>query len=275
MPLSSPRFSNNQTLVSAENNNPALRKGKQGEGIRLIQQALIDLGFPMPKSTRRYGSPDGIYGNETVDTVRKFQAANRPLSRDGVVGGNTIRKMDGLLPTAGVPLPPLPAGTKTRIVHNVPMVRQGPNPICWVACAAMVMSFKQHRSVTVAEINNGFSPSNSSMSNPATTWPVFYSILDSLGFTSTGPNISPGVDYLLSTIRSHGPFILTHYTKTLAPTNPSVGKHAVVITGIDMNSDKVFFNNPWGNRNDSVSIETILLSMERLWNQNVRSVAYI
>ena len=87
--------------------------------------------------------------------------------------------------------------------------------------------------------------------------------------------MSPGVDFLLGIIRHHGPFILTHYTKTLAPRHTSVGKHAVVITGIDMNADKCFFNNPWGLRNDSVSIATILGSMERLWGENVKSAAYI
>ena len=136
MSLSSPRFSNNQTLVSAEQNSPPLRRGSQGEGIRLIQQALIDLGLPMPISTSRYGSPDGIYGNETVSKVRQFQLAHPPLSKDGVVGGNTMRKLDRLLPNSAPPLPPLPIDIKTRIVHNVPMVLQGQNPICWIACAA-------------------------------------------------------------------------------------------------------------------------------------------
>ena len=274
MSLSSQRFSANQTLVAAANNNPALRKGQRGEGIRLIQQGLIELGYPMPISTRKYATPDGIYGSEVKKKVREFQAAHG-LGGDGIVGRNTMHKLDALLRTPALPLPPLPRGTKTRLVHNVPMVTQGPNPICWVACAAMVMSFKQHRSVTVGEINNGFDPSNSSMTNPATSWAVFYNILQSLGFTSTGPRISPGVDYLLDTIQWHGPFILTHYTRTLAPAVAGVGTHAVVITGLDMNADKCFYNNPWGTRNDSVSISTILESMERLWPQGIRSVAYI
>jgi len=275
MALSSPRFSNNETLVSAERNSPPLRKGSQGEGVRLVQQALIDLGYPMPSSTRRYGSPDGIYGNECIRVVRKFQGDNPPLSKDGTVGGNTMRKLDGLLRLAAPPLPPLPAGTNTRIVHSVPMVQQGPNPICWVACAAMIMSFKQRRSVTIGEINAGYDPSNSSMTNPAVTWARFFELLESLGFTSIGPHMSPGVDYLLGVIRTHGPFILTHYVKTLAPTSTSKGTHAVVVTGIDMNADKVFFNNPWGRRNDSTTIGNILESMERLWGQNIKSVAYI
>ncbi|GEM_PF-1191538 len=274
MSLSSQRFSTNQRLVSAAENNPALGKGERGEGIRLIQQGLIELGYPMPISTRKYASPDGIYGSEVKAKVRDFQSANG-LGRDGTVGRNTMHKLDALLRTPAPLLPPLPRGTKTRIVHNVPMVAQGPNPICWVACAAMVMSFKQHRSVTVGEINNGFDPSNSSMTNPATSWPVFYDILSSLGFTSKGPRMSPSEDFLLDLVQWHGPFILTHYTSTLAPAITGVGTHAVVVTGLDMNADKCFYNSPWGTRNDSVSISTILGSMERLWQLGTRSVAYI
>lgn len=274
MTLSSPRFNSSERLLQAESNDPAMRRGEIGEAVRLIQQALIDLGHPLPTSVRRYGSPDGIYGREVYTKIREFQAKNT-LGRDGIVGRNTMHKLDRLLPRAGAPLPALPPGTKTRIHHSVPMVAQGPNPICWVACAAMVLSFKQRRSVTVGEINDGFDPSNSSMRNPATTWPVFYTILDDLGFVSERHPISPGADMILSQLRFHGPFILTHYTQTLAPAIPGVGTHAVVITGIDMNSGDVFFNNPWGTRNQSTTIATILGSMERLWNQNVRSVAYV
>ena len=274
MALSSPRFNSNERLQQAESNNPAMRRGESGEGVRLIQQALIDLGYPLPASVRRYGSPDGIYGRETFTKIREFQGRNL-LGKDGVVGRNTMRKLDRLLPLAGAPLPALPPGTKTRVHHSVPMVAQGPNPICWVACAAMVLSFKQGRSVTVGEINAGFDPSNSSMRNPATSWPVFYAILDDLGFVSERHPMSPGVDMILSLLRFRGPFILTHYTNTLAPAVPGVGTHAVVINGIDMNTGEVFFNNPWGTRNQVTTISTIQGSMERLWNQNIRSVAYI
>ncbi len=275
MTLASPRFSTNQTLVSAENNNPALRRGSRGEGIRILQKALIDLGYPMPRSVRRHGSPDGIYGKEMIDKVKHFQSSNKPLSRDGVVGGNTLRKLDNLLPTAGTPLPPLPRGSLTRIIYNVPLIRQGHNPICWVACAAMILSFKKHRPISIGDINNGFDPSNSSMSNPALTMSSFYRQLADLGFKVMGPHISPGVDFIPTQLADHGPFMLTHYTKTLAPAVQGLGTHAVVITGVDMEKDKVFFNNPWGHKNDSTSVSTIMGSLERLWAQNVKSVAYI
>jgi peptidoglycan hydrolase-like protein with peptidoglycan-binding domain len=111
MALRSPRFAQNQRLQRAANNNPPLRCGETGEAVRLLQQALIDLGFPMPISVRRFGSPDGIYGNETTTRVREFQT-NNGLSADGIAGHDTLAKLDALLPNPAPPLPPLPAGPK-------------------------------------------------------------------------------------------------------------------------------------------------------------------
>ena len=274
MVLHSMRFSNNQRLVDASDNNPAIYRGERGEGIRLIQQGLIDLGYAMPTTTRRYGSPDGIFGGETKAKVMKFQTDNR-LGRDGAVGRNTMHKLEKLLPSTAKPLPPLPAGTKTRLVYSVPMVRQGPNPICWLACVAMILSFKERRSVTIGELNDGFDPSNSSIGVLNSSWPEFYDQLSEFGFTSERSTMSPDVSYIYDIIRWHGPFILTHYAQFPAAIPNNGGTHAVVITGIDMNADKVFYNNPWGTRNDTTSIATIQRSMERLWQRNLKSVAYL
>src|SRR5271166_2607609 len=109
MALRSPRFAKDERLQRAANNNPPLRAGEIGEAVRLLQQALIDLGFPMPISVRRFGSPDGIYGNETTTRVREFQRKNG-LSVDGIAGRDTLAKLDALLPNPAPPLPPLPAG---------------------------------------------------------------------------------------------------------------------------------------------------------------------
>lgn len=160
-----------------------------------------------------------------------------------------------------------------RIIHNVPMVRQFQNPICWVACAAMIMSYKEHRSVTVEELL-GYNPASSSILNPATSWQVMYDMLDSWGITSTGPQMSPAVEYITRMLQYQGPFILTHYTQTLAPSSTSPGTHAVVVTGIDTNQNECYFNNPWGTMGNKVSISTIQRSMQRLWLLHLRSVAY-
>lgn len=116
MALKSPRFAGIPRLQNAANNSPAMFKGESGEPVRVIQQALIDLGFPMPISVRKYGSPDGIYGNETAEKITEFQRKHT-LGIDGVTGRDTMAKLDALLPTPGKPLPPLPA--KGSFTHRV------------------------------------------------------------------------------------------------------------------------------------------------------------
>lgn len=93
------RFSSEPDLVKASSNSPPLRQGARGEGVRGLQMALMDLGFPMPISTNTGQSlPDGIFGAETAKTVIAFQKANK-LAPDGVVGQHTMAQLDAL--TAG------------------------------------------------------------------------------------------------------------------------------------------------------------------------------
>lgn len=91
------RFSSEPDIVRASANNPCLRQGSQGEGVRVLQLALIDLGFEMPVSTHS-GTilADGIYGAETLKTVIAFQRANG-LDPDGVVGTHTLERLDQLI----------------------------------------------------------------------------------------------------------------------------------------------------------------------------------
>lgn len=116
MALRSPRFASSERLQRASENRPALSRGESGEPVRIFQQALIDLGFAMPISTRKFGSPDGIYGSETVAKVRELQS-KFTLGVDGVAGRQTMTKLDELLPTAGVPLAPLPRGGFTHKIR--------------------------------------------------------------------------------------------------------------------------------------------------------------
>lgn len=92
--LRSPQFRGDSRLQSAANNRPPMRPKEQGHAVQKLQQALIDLGFPMPITARR-GIPDGIYGSETISTVRKFQM-KYGLQVDGVVGKETLNKLDQL-----------------------------------------------------------------------------------------------------------------------------------------------------------------------------------
>lgn len=92
--LKSPRFNADSRLQAAANNNPPMRAGEQGHAVQKLQQALIDLGFPMPITTQR-GASDGIYGAETVATVRKFQM-KYGLQVDGIAGRQTLGQLDNL-----------------------------------------------------------------------------------------------------------------------------------------------------------------------------------
>lgn len=110
MRLTSPRFNWNARLQMAADNNPLMRSGEKGLAVRHIQQALIDLGHPMPKSTAEHGSPDGIYGGETRDKLKEFQRKQKKTQPDfgvdGVVGQQTMGAFDKLLRTPKT-LPPI------------------------------------------------------------------------------------------------------------------------------------------------------------------------
>jgi peptidoglycan hydrolase-like protein with peptidoglycan-binding domain len=97
MALKCARFSSEPDIVRASTNSPPLRRGSHGDGVRVLQLALIDLGFAMPISTKNGASlPDGIFGAETLKTVTAFQKANG-LVADGVAGAHTIAQLDKVI----------------------------------------------------------------------------------------------------------------------------------------------------------------------------------
>lgn len=97
MPLVSPRFRGNERIAKAAANNPAFAMGEQQNGgVASLQLALVDLGFRMPKSMKRPGVADGIYGVETKAAVAAFQTANG-LKADGMAGALTLARLDALL----------------------------------------------------------------------------------------------------------------------------------------------------------------------------------
>ena len=85
--------------------------------VKLIQLALVALGFPLPLSFKNGSVPDGRYGKETFDAVHGFQQRAFPKDArqwDGRVGKNTLDQMDLALLRGGSPGPtpgPLPATT--------------------------------------------------------------------------------------------------------------------------------------------------------------------
>ncbi len=64
---------------------PLLRRGSLSVYVLILQDCLNTLGF----ST---GSLDGIFGNNTLSAVRRYQSS-RYLTSDGIVGCNTWRSL--------------------------------------------------------------------------------------------------------------------------------------------------------------------------------------
>ncbi len=149
MALDSPRFKNNARLQQAANNSPAMKKLEKGPAVAIVQQALIDLGFAMPKSTKS-GSPDGDFGSETYNSVVAFQK-KYGLGVDGVVGRQSMTKLDQLLPTTTPPKP----SNNTGVPYSVPgtkTVLAQPSPMgCWATVYCMMRSWKDQSSYGIRD----------------------------------------------------------------------------------------------------------------------------
>lgn len=99
-------FAASSEMQAAARNQPALHMTSMGRGVMLLQAGYIQAGFAMPRSLRA-GSPDGIFGPETVATTKAFQT-QQSLYPDGVAGKDTIQRLDALLHRASAPPPPSP-----------------------------------------------------------------------------------------------------------------------------------------------------------------------
>lgn len=79
-----------------------IRKGDKGPAVKIIQQALMSAGVPLP----RFGA-DSDFGSETESAVRKFQKLNGLLT-NGIIDLNTIRKLAMIFPPLAAFLPETP-----------------------------------------------------------------------------------------------------------------------------------------------------------------------
>ena len=91
--LQSSKYAANQRLQRAFDNLPALSIGERGEAVRLVQEGLVEAGFPLPGSTKPDGRLDGIFGRETYAAVKAFQTQHG-LGVDGLVGRETLGQLD-------------------------------------------------------------------------------------------------------------------------------------------------------------------------------------
>ena len=66
-----------------------LQKGDTGEDVKLLQEALVTLGYDLGKYGDNKDGIDGDFGNMTETAVKSFQTSQGNLEVDGVYGKNT------------------------------------------------------------------------------------------------------------------------------------------------------------------------------------------
>jgi hypothetical protein len=220
-------------------------------------------------ATRPLSGPNGKCAADLAEAIWDFQThwKLRGVFKqiDGVVDPkmNTLKHLNAL--ANGAPIP------STRYLqYPVPMVAQGQNPICWVSCMAMVASERRKVTVGVGDYIHGFDPSLGSIPNPYDGgYSDYANRLNRCGFTSL--NID-SAEELEETMRERGPLILTHfcagfpYNVTNVPAFKPGDKHAVVLTGIDIDLGVglTLTNNPWGNKNVPLSIPSALAASQKI-----------
>lgn len=235
MALSSPRFRWNTRLQQVENNSPAMRRPENSHGVRLIQQAIIDLSIdPLTNSVKKHGTVDGIFGNETVQAIKKYQRSKIPkLKDDGVVGQSTMRALDSDLPNGAPNLPPLPSNlspagyTVPGAIAIFDQVAGGHPMGCWAYSYTMMLSWKRRQSLTpaqaMAELGEPYVTTfnnNTGLARNATA--RFYQ--------RAGMSVEPMASYPMSEwaqlLRAHGPMTMHAVTNSLA------GGHVRILYGV-------------------------------------------
>jgi hypothetical protein len=154
------------------------------------------------------------------------------------------------------------------VVYDVEVIRQEANPICWVASCAMVKGYKTASSVGVGDFIGGFDPSNSCIANLAGSWSQCTDMMNTWGFDvfAVG-DLSSGsmaaADLLGALAR--GPAVLLHMCAGFPYGSQHAGMtfgpgdaHAVVLTGIDSDTNSATFNNPWGDKDQPCDLGALL-----------------
>jgi len=136
--LTSERFASSQRLQQASHNSPAVHIGESGDGVARLEQALYDLGWPLPKSMAG-DKPDGKFGQELFDVVKRFQY-QQGLKQDGIVGKKTLSQMDLLF-----------GGPFSYTVPGFKVVLKQTGNLCWAAVNCMMRSWKYSRSEGIRE----------------------------------------------------------------------------------------------------------------------------
>ncbi len=274
MVLTSPRFRRNIRLQQAERNSPPIRYPERDYAVRIIQQAMIDLKIhPLSNSVKKYGSPDGIFGRETKEAVKKYQTS-RKITFDGVVGKNTMRALDTDLPNPVPELPPLPHQIRYT-VPNMKLIPQDKTMSCWYASGMMLIKWRR-RSRQMTEQAH---PDPSQVAK----WQSLYK--DNTGITNAKimnfardlglkavPPMSPTVDTILNWLRTYGPLWVNgkyHITVIAGIRDTGTDTEVLVfdpakpakLKGEWRSLIKWYISNPHSGRDTASAVKTVFLYM--------------
>lgn len=147
--LPASRFSGNATLEGVFDNERVLQTGSSGAPVTLVQQALIALGYALP----RFGA-DGDFGDETRRAVDAFQR-DVGLTPDGRVGFRTIDFLDKRDRGAEVapPVRPVVANAPFNIANAI--AQPGAAPTIPLGAGVWGLTFPENVQVTIDVFDNG------------------------------------------------------------------------------------------------------------------------
>lgn len=92
--VSQNRFSTNQSLQNILSNNNVLKKGASGDDVKVVQEALNDLGFYTGDKI------DGKFGKQVEIGIKNFQD-NRGIKPTGVLDRETMEQLNKVAPANG------------------------------------------------------------------------------------------------------------------------------------------------------------------------------
>ena len=130
----------------------------------------------------------------------------------------------------------------------------------------MVKGYGTKTSVGVGEFTGGFDPSNSCIANLAANWTQCTDLMTQWGFRVSSVADAAGgtmtAEQLVTLLTSGGPAVLLHLCKGF-PYGPNwaaldSGAHAVVLTGADSDAGTATFDNPWGDKDQSIDLATLV-----------------
>ena len=136
--------------------------------------------------------------------------------------------------------------------YDVVVVEQGAdNPICWMACLAMVESFWTRASIGIGKYSGGFEPGQACIGNPAVDVVDFQNRMQTFGFYPVFPDSPLTMQTMYDLSAQFGPLVYFHRVNGFPYTQgvgTGGGSHAIVITGTDTDQNGFWFNNPWGDK---------------------------